>query len=81
MIPSLAFTNSLKSCAEFKKLDPNISIKDVVRHKMADGDTLALLEDWKQVIQSGAKLSFESAVLLHLAGKDIHGHFCRLRRD
>ena len=61
----------LKACAEFKKLDPSISIVDVVRHHMADGDTLTLLEHWKEIQTSGADITFKSLILLDMGGKDI----------
>ena len=70
----------LKSCAEFKALDPSISVRDIVRHHMADGDTLALLENWKEVLKKGTDISFKSVVLLHLAGKNISESIDNLSR-
>ncbi|MFY0628071.1 MAG: hypothetical protein JXR07_17365 [Reichenbachiella sp.] len=61
----------LDACVKFKSLDPSISIKEIVRHHMADGDTFSLLEKYTMVINHGFDMSFESAVLYDLSGKDL----------
>lgn len=71
----------LDTCVAFKESDANISIKDVVKHHMADGDTQALLGHWKQVQTTNADLTFKSLVLYDLAGKDVKDLIENLNRE
>lgn len=71
----------LDTCVKFKETDPSISIQDVVRHHMADGDTQLLLEHWKQVQTAQVDLTFKSFVLYDLAGKDTGELIKNLNRE
>lgn len=70
----------LDLCLAFKKMDPSVSIVDLVRHHMADGDTNKLLDHWRQVQEGGADLTLKSLVLYDLAGKDINTLIHNLNR-
>ncbi|SMD33092.1 hypothetical protein SAMN04488029_1457 [Reichenbachiella faecimaris] len=70
----------LDSCVEFKKTDPTVAIQDIVHHHMADGDTRALLDHWRQVQAAGVDLSFKSLVLYDLADKDMNDLIQNLNR-
>ena len=61
----------LDACVQFKNIDPTVSVKDIVRHHMADGDTQALLSHWKQLQESEVHITFKSLVLYDLAGKNM----------
>lgn len=71
----------LDACVKFKETDPSISIRDVVRHHMADGDSKVLLDHWKQVQAAKVNLSFKSLVLYDLAGKDMGELIENLNRE
>jgi hypothetical protein len=61
----------LRACIEFKQIDSTVSIRDIVRHNMADGDTKKLLSHWKSIKQSKSKMTFKALILYDLGGKDI----------
>ncbi|MEO9966297.1 MAG: hypothetical protein ABJF11_10945 [Reichenbachiella sp.] len=71
----------LDTCAAFKKIDPSISVRDIVRHHMADGDTVALLDHWKTVLESKAPITFKSFILYDLAGKEVNELISNLNRE
>lgn len=61
----------LSACVAFKRLDPSISVREIVNHHMADGDTYALLDKWSELHKRKLQMSFKSAILYDLSGKDI----------
>lgn len=63
----------IEACIAFKKLDPKVSVRDIVDHHMADGDTYRLLTKWKNVRQNNVNISFKSLILYDLGGKEIDG--------
>lgn len=71
----------LDTCGEFKKIDSKISINDIVRHHMADGDTATLLTHWKQLKEAEVNITFKSLVLYDLAGKDMNQLIANLNRE
>ncbi|WP_422361646.1 hypothetical protein [Reichenbachiella sp.] len=71
----------LDTCVEFKRIDSRVSIKDVVHHHMADGDTKALLTHWKQLREADVNITFKSLVLYDLAGKDMDQLIANLNRE
>ncbi|MEP2024698.1 MAG: hypothetical protein ABJH98_14260 [Reichenbachiella sp.] len=71
----------LDACVKLKAIDPKISIRDVVRHHMADGDTQALLSHWKQLQAEQAPITFKSLILYDLAGKDMDQLIENLNRE
>ncbi|WP_420582029.1 hypothetical protein [Reichenbachiella sp.] len=71
----------LDACVEFKKNDPKISIKDIVHHNMADGDTKALLTHWRQLQDAEVNITFKSLVLYDLAGKDMNQLIANLNKE
>lgn len=70
----------LDSCVEFKKTDPDISVIDIVRHHMADGNTETLLENWKKLKSADTDITLKSLVLYDLAGKDMNDLIVNLNR-
>ncbi|MDW3211760.1 MAG: hypothetical protein R8N23_17965 [Reichenbachiella sp.] len=71
----------LDRCGEFKKIDSDISVKDIVHHHMADGNTAALLTHWKQLREAEVNITFKSLVLYDLAGKDMDQLIANLNRE
>ncbi|MEO9806509.1 MAG: hypothetical protein ABJF04_24820 [Reichenbachiella sp.] len=71
----------LDACVQFKNIDPTVSVKDIVRHHMADGDTQALLSHWKQLQEAEVHITFKSLVLYDLAGKNMDQLIENLNRE
>lgn len=71
----------LDACAQFKQTDPKISIVDLVRHHMADGDTGKLLVHWRQLKTANVHITLKSLVLYDLAGKDMDQLIHNLNRE
>ncbi|WP_109832195.1 hypothetical protein [Reichenbachiella versicolor] len=62
----------LEACQSFKELNPKISVVDIVRHHMADGDTLAFLDKYRGLVEKQADISFQDALMLDLSGKNVN---------
>lgn len=71
----------LDSCVEFKKTDPEVSVVDIVRHHMADGNTDILLQHWRQLKAAETDITLKSLVLYDLAGKDMNDLIINLNRE
>lgn len=71
----------LDTCVLFKKTDPTVSIRDIVKHHMADGDTQALWLHWKQLREAEVHITLKSLVLYDLAGKDMDQLIENLNRE
>lgn len=71
----------LDTCVAFKNIDKTISVRDIVRHHMADGDTRELLDHWKQLRNADVHITFKSLLLYDLAGKDMDQLIENLNRE
>ncbi|UXX79635.1 hypothetical protein N7E81_00735 [Reichenbachiella carrageenanivorans] len=71
----------LSACVQFKQIDPKVSVVDLVRHCMADGDTHKLLVHWKQLKAAHVQITLKSLVLYDLAGKDMDQLILNLNRE